>query len=69
MKMERNVPENKVIFGSDYPWPDQRSHLTRVYLANISTSLKRKIFRENALAVYGLEDNYRAQAGDGPDTG
>ena len=68
-KMERSVPENKVIFGSDYPWLDQRSHLTRVYLANISTSLKGKIFRENALAVYRLEDNSRAKDEGSPNTG
>ena len=55
--MAGSVPENKVLFGSDYPWLDQRSHLTRVYLADISAALKRKIFRENALEVYRLEDN------------
>jgi predicted TIM-barrel fold metal-dependent hydrolase len=50
------LPENKVLFGSDYPWIDCRSHLTRVYMADISTHLKRRILRENALEVYRLED-------------
>jgi uncharacterized protein len=54
--MAESVPDNKVLFGSDYPWLDQRSHLTRVFLADISTALKRKIFRENALEVYRLEN-------------
>jgi predicted TIM-barrel fold metal-dependent hydrolase len=50
------LPDNKVLFGSDFPWIDCRSHLTRVYLAEISTSLKRRILRDNALEVYRLED-------------
>lgn len=55
--MLEQVPENKILFGSDYPWLDQRSHLTRVYLADITTSQKRKILRDNALEVYQLEEN------------
>jgi len=55
-QMAEDLPENKVLFGSDYPWIDCRSHLTRVYLANISTQLKRRILRDNALEVYRLED-------------
>jgi len=51
------VPENKILYGSDYPWLDQRSHLTRVYLADITTIQKRKILRDNALEVYKLEEN------------
>jgi len=54
-KMAMDVPENKVLFGTDYPWFDHRSQLTRVYLAGIRTSLKRKILRDNALEVYRLE--------------
>jgi predicted TIM-barrel fold metal-dependent hydrolase len=55
-KMAVDVPENKVLFGSDYPWLDSRSHLTRVFLAGITTELKRKILRDNALEVYRLEN-------------
>ena len=54
--MARDVPENKVLFGSDYPWIDPRSHLARVYLAGITSSLKRRILRDNALEVYRLEN-------------
>ncbi len=54
--MARDVPENKVLFGSDYPWIDPRSHLVRVYLAGITSSYKRRILRDNALEVYRLEN-------------
>ena len=46
---------DRVMFGSDYPWIDARSHLTRVYLADIPAAAKRAIFRDNAVKVYGLE--------------
>jgi hypothetical protein len=46
---------DRVLFGSDYPWIDARSHLTRVYLANIPTAAKRAILRDNAVRVYRLE--------------
>jgi predicted TIM-barrel fold metal-dependent hydrolase len=56
-RMSTELPPNKVLFGSDYPWIDCRSHLTRVFLADISTDLKRRILRGNALEVYRLEGN------------
>jgi predicted TIM-barrel fold metal-dependent hydrolase len=46
---------DKILYGSDYPWVDQRSHLSRVYLADIPTALKRGLLRDNAMAVYRLE--------------
>jgi len=46
--------ERKVLFGTDYPWIDHRSHLTSVSLARISTETKRKILRDNACEVYRL---------------
>ena len=55
-KMARDVPHNKVLFGSDYPWLDQRSHLTRVYLSDIPDEFKQRILRDNALEVYKLEE-------------
>jgi predicted TIM-barrel fold metal-dependent hydrolase len=46
---------DRVLFGSDYPWIDARSHLTRVYLADLPTGAKRAILRDNAVRVYRLE--------------
>lgn len=54
-RMSREVPVEKIMFGSDWPWLDQRSHLTRVYLAEVDATAKRKILRDNALQVYRLE--------------
>jgi hypothetical protein len=51
----RDVPSEKIMFGSDWPWLDQRSHLARVYLAGIDDAVKRAILRDNAMAVYRLE--------------
>jgi predicted TIM-barrel fold metal-dependent hydrolase len=44
----------KVLFGTDYPWMDHRSHLTRVYLAHISAEAKQAVFCGTAQAVYKL---------------
>lgn len=46
--------EHKVLFGTDYPWIDQRCHLTRVFLAGISTKAKKRVLRDNAREVYRL---------------
>lgn len=46
---------DKVLYGTDYPWMDLRSHLSRVYLADIPTTSKRAVLRDNALKVYRLE--------------
>jgi predicted TIM-barrel fold metal-dependent hydrolase len=51
---ERGILD-RVLFGSDYPWIDARSHLTRVYLADIPLAAKGAVFRDNALKVYRLE--------------
>jgi predicted TIM-barrel fold metal-dependent hydrolase len=48
--------ERKVLFGTDYPWIDIRSHLTAVYLAGISTEAKRRILRDNAVEVFRLKE-------------
>jgi len=45
---------DKVLFGTDYPWIDHRSHLTQVYLAGIPAAAKRAVFCGNAQAVYKL---------------
>ena len=44
----------KTLFGTDYPWIDHRSHLTRVYLAGISAKAKLAVLRGTAQAVYKL---------------
>jgi predicted TIM-barrel fold metal-dependent hydrolase len=46
---------DRVLFGTDYPWVDLRSHLTRLYLADIPAPDKARILRDNALRVYRLE--------------
>jgi uncharacterized protein len=53
-QMAREGVAGKVLFGSDYPWLDQRAHLSCVYLAGIPVEAKRLILRDNGLAVFGL---------------
>jgi hypothetical protein len=50
-----DVPENKVLFGSDFPWIDHRAHLMRVFVSSIGENRKLKILRENAIEVYALD--------------
>jgi len=47
--------ERKVLFGTDYPWVDIRSHLAAAFLAGISTEARLRILRENAMEVFRLE--------------
>ncbi len=53
-QMVREGIGGKVLFGSDYPWLDQRAHLASVYLADIPVEARRLILRDNGLAVFGL---------------
>ena len=46
--------ESKVLFGSDYPWLDQRAHLACVLLAAIPVESKAAILARNAQSVFGL---------------
>jgi len=48
------VPAGRVLFGSDFPWLDPRSHISRVLLSRIRPEDKRAVFFENAQAVYRL---------------
>jgi len=48
--------DRKILFGTDFPWMDHRSHLGRLYLARISAEAKRRILRDNALEVFRLEE-------------
>lgn len=50
-----SIPAGKILFGSDFPWLGPRANLARVVLTNIDDSVKRKIFRENAMRVYGID--------------
>lgn len=45
---------SKILFGSDYPWLDQRAHLACVLLAAIPVEAKADILQRNAQAVFGL---------------
>lgn len=44
----------RVLFGTDYPWFDQRSHLAGAFLADIPTDARRAILRDNAMRVFRL---------------
>lgn len=49
-----SVPVDKILFGSDYPWIDPRSNLTRIILAKIPESIKEKILRFNTQQVFKI---------------
>jgi len=53
-EMEQEGVLPKIMFGSDYPWFDHRSHLTRVFLAIISTKRKREVLCDTAQMVFKL---------------
>ena len=55
-RLAEEVPAEKILFGSDYPWLDPRANLTRVLLAEIDERAKRCILGENARAVYRLDE-------------
>lgn len=46
------LPEGRLLFASDYPWFDPRSHISRVLLSDLDDAAKRGILYENALSVY-----------------
>jgi uncharacterized protein len=50
-----SVPGDRILYGSDYPWLDPRSHISRVLLSDIDAGAKRRIFHDNAAAVYRLD--------------
>jgi uncharacterized protein len=51
----RSMPDDRILYGSDYPWLDPRANLPRVYLADLPVAQKKKILADNALNVYKLE--------------
>jgi predicted TIM-barrel fold metal-dependent hydrolase len=52
------LPPNKLLFGSDFPWLDPRANLTRILLADITAEAKRRILRDNAQEAYKLNLAY-----------
>jgi predicted TIM-barrel fold metal-dependent hydrolase len=52
------LPPNKLLFGSDFPWLDPRANLTRILLADITAEAKRRILRDNAQEAYKLNLTY-----------
>jgi predicted TIM-barrel fold metal-dependent hydrolase len=52
------VPEDRIIFGSDYPWLDPRANISRVLLADVPDSWKKKVLRDNAIRAYALEERH-----------
>jgi len=46
------VSDERVLFGSDYPWMDPRANLSRVLLADLDPLSRQRILRDNAMRVY-----------------
>ncbi len=46
--------DDRLLFGSDSPWTDQKEMLERTLQLNIPDRLKEKMFYENAAALLGL---------------
>ena len=53
-QLVQSVPIEKILFGSDFPWLDPRSNLSRVLMSPITEEQKLKIVRQNALQVFNL---------------
>jgi uncharacterized protein len=52
--LSAELPPDKLLFGSDFPWLDPRANLSRVLLADIPVEAKRRILRDNAQEAYRL---------------
>ena len=49
-----SVPDDRILFGSDYSWFDPKANILRVSLADVGDGTKLKILRENAINVYKI---------------
>jgi predicted TIM-barrel fold metal-dependent hydrolase len=49
--------ENRVLFGSDSPWTDQKETLERTLRLRISDQLKEKMMGKNAATLLKLKDS------------
>jgi predicted TIM-barrel fold metal-dependent hydrolase len=47
--------EDRLLFGSDSPWTDQKEMLERTLQLKISDRLKEKMLYQNAAALLGLK--------------
>jgi len=45
--------ENRILFGSDTPYLRYQTQIAIIEAANISQKVKRKIFRENFIKLFG----------------
>ena len=59
-----NRPPSKLLFGSDFPWLDPRANLGRILQAQVPSSARRRILRDNALEAYQLDLQHLRPAGD-----
>jgi predicted TIM-barrel fold metal-dependent hydrolase len=53
-KLLESLPAEKILYGSDFPWMDPGSNISRVLLAEIEDSAKSLILRGNAIRTYRL---------------
>jgi len=55
IRLINHFDEDRVLFGSDSPWTDQREMLKRTEALKLSDSRKEKLFYKNAAALLRLE--------------
>ena len=55
IKLIGHFDEDRVLFGSDSPWTDQKEMLERTLHLKISDRLKEKMLYKNAAALLGLK--------------
>lgn len=51
--LAESVPPEKILYGSDFPWMDAGTQLTRVLLADVDDEVKNKILVDNATTAFG----------------
>jgi predicted TIM-barrel fold metal-dependent hydrolase len=49
-----SVPNDRIMYGSDFPWLDPRANLSRVLLSPISDDIKERILWKNAAQLFGI---------------